>query len=121
MGVKVGDGVFISWGAHIDTCYPGSIKIGNQAYITKGAKLIAHDHSVYRLPPDENGNSDDGRGTINLGNNVFVGAGAIILRNVTVGDNAIISAGSVVGRDVPANVIVMGNPARVIKEFTPNN
>jgi acetyltransferase-like isoleucine patch superfamily enzyme len=118
MGVSVGKDVFISWGAYIDTCYHGSIEVGDKTYITNGAKLIAHDHSVYRLPPDDTGKSDDGRGRISLGKGVFVGAGAIILRNVTVGDNSIISAGSVVGKDVPANVVVMGNPARVIKDFS---
>lgn len=118
LGVDVGKNCFISLGAYIDTCYPGSITIGEGTFITRDAKLIAHDHSVYRLPPDDAGKRDDGRGTIHLGKKVFVGAGAIILRNVTVGDNAIISAGSVVGRDVPANVVVMGNPARVIKEFS---
>jgi len=114
--VKVGKDVFISLGAHIDTSYPGSIEIGDGTYITRGAKLVAHDHSVYRLGDMP---ADNGRGYIRIGKNVFVGVGSIVLRNVTVGDNAIISAGSVVGKDVPANTIVMGNPARVIKEFTP--
>ncbi|GFO60318.1 hypothetical protein GMST_26430 [Geomonas silvestris] len=120
LGVSVGKDVFISWGAYIDTCYPGSIEIGDQCCITNGAKLIAHDHSVYRLPQQE-GAHDDGTGRIRLGKNVFVGAGSIVLRNVTIGDNAIISAGSVVGKDVPPSVVVMGNPARVIKDFSVND
>lgn len=113
--VIVGNDVFISLGAYIDTSYPGSIEIGDGTYITRGAKLVAHDHSVYRLNDMQ---ADDGRGHIKIGKNVFIGVGAIVLRNVTIGENSIISAGSVVGKDVPPNTVVMGNPARVIKEFT---
>ena len=52
-----------------------------------------------------------------LGRNVWVGEKAIILPGVTVGDNAIIGAGSVVTKDVPANTIAVGNPAKVIKQY----
>ncbi|MOA70338.1 Maltose O-acetyltransferase [compost metagenome] len=48
-----------------------------------------------------------------IGNNVWIGGGAIILPGVTVGDNAVIGAGSVVTRDVPARATVVGNPARL--------
>jgi acetyltransferase-like isoleucine patch superfamily enzyme len=51
--------------------------------------------------------------------NVFIGSGAIVLRNVTIGENSIVAAGAVVIKDVPANVIVAGNPALVIKSFSP--
>jgi len=81
--VNVGKEVFISTGAYIDTSYPNSITIGDGTFITRGAKLVAHDHSVYRI----DGSDDDGRGKIILGKRVFVGVGALILRNVTVGDN----------------------------------
>lgn len=52
-----------------------------------------------------------------LENNVFIGAHAIILRNVRVGENSVVSAGAVVSKDVPDNVIVAGNPAKIIREF----
>ena len=55
---------------------------------------------------------------IHIGCNVWLGAGAIILRGVTIGDNSIVGAGSVVTKDVPANVIVVGNPARVLRQIT---
>ncbi len=116
LGVRVGRDVYISWGAFIDTTYSDSISIGDGTYITRGARLIAHDHSVYRRLSKE---IDDGRGTIHVGKKVFIGTGAIVLRNVTIGDNAVIGAGSVVTKDVPPNVIVAGNPAKIIKEFKP--
>lgn len=53
---------------------------------------------------------------INIGNNVWIGANAIIIKGVTISDNAIIAAGSIVTKDVPANCIVAGNPAVVVKK-----
>jgi acetyltransferase-like isoleucine patch superfamily enzyme len=54
---------------------------------------------------------------IKIGNNVWVGWGSIILKGVTIGDNSIVAAGAVVVKDVPSNVIVAGNPAKVIKQI----
>lgn len=90
--------------------------IEDGSFITRDVKLVAHDHSVYRIVGAEN---DNGRGKIIIGKNVFIGVGAIILRNVTIGENSIVGAGSVVVKDVPANVVVAGNPAKVVKEFIP--
>ena len=52
---------------------------------------------------------------VTLGKNVWVGAHATILPGVTVGDNAVIAAGAVVTKDVPANTVVAGVPAKIIK------
>jgi acetyltransferase-like isoleucine patch superfamily enzyme len=49
-----------------------------------------------------------------------IGSGATILANVVIGENAIVGAGSVVTRDVPANTIVAGNPARILRSVTPD-
>lgn len=55
---------------------------------------------------------------IRVGNNVWFGAGCIVLPGVTIGDNAVIGAGSVVSRDIPANVIAVGAPCRVLRPIT---
>lgn len=54
---------------------------------------------------------------VKIGDNVWIGMNAIILKGVTIGDNAVIAAGAVVTRNVPANTIVAGNPAVVVKEL----
>ncbi len=55
-----------------------------------------------------------------IGNNVYIGAGAVIMNPVNIGDNVIIGAGSVVTKDVPSNCIVAGNPAKIIRNLTIN-
>jgi galactoside O-acetyltransferase len=54
---------------------------------------------------------------ITIGNNVWIGAHVIVLPGVTIGDNAVIGAGSVVTKDIPANVVAVGNPCRVIRNI----
>lgn len=58
-----------------------------------------------------------GKKKITIGNNVWVGWGAIILKGVTIGDNSIIAAGAVVVKDIPSNVIAAGNPATIMKHL----
>ena len=72
-------------------------------------QLIAHDASMKR----HLGYTLIGK--ITIGNKVFIGAGSIILPGATIGDNSVIAAGSVVTKDVPENVVVGGNPAKIIK------
>ena len=54
---------------------------------------------------------------VHIGRNCWIGAGAILLPGVTVGDNAVIGAGSIVAKDVPASVLAVGNPCRVLREI----
>jgi galactoside O-acetyltransferase len=53
---------------------------------------------------------------VHIGRNCWIGAGAIIVPGVTVGDNVVIGAGSVVTKDIPSNVVAVGNPCRVLRE-----
>ena len=64
------------------------------------------------------GNKKDGEGFSGpiIGDNVTLGANVCVIGNIVIGDNVIVGAGSVVVKDVPSNVIVAGNPARIIKE-----
>jgi acetyltransferase-like isoleucine patch superfamily enzyme len=110
-GVKIGRNVFISLGAKIDT-RRGTVIIGDDCLITHGAKVLSHDGATRLTNP-----ADDGSGKTQIGNNVFVGVNAVILRNVMVGDNSVIAAGAVVTKDVPPATVVAGNPAQVVKEL----
>lgn len=55
---------------------------------------------------------------VRIGSNVWIGASSVILPGVTIGDNTVIGAGSVVTRDIPANVVAVGNPCRVLREIS---
>ena len=52
-----------------------------------------------------------------IGNTVWMGGGAVILPGVHIGDNTVIGAGSIVTKDIPANVVALGNPCRVLREI----
>lgn len=54
---------------------------------------------------------------VHIGKNCWLGAGVIVLPGVTIGDNTVIGAGSVVTKDIPANVVAVGNPCRVLREI----
>ncbi|MBS6642729.1 MAG: sugar O-acetyltransferase [Clostridiaceae bacterium] len=54
---------------------------------------------------------------VHIGRNCWIGAGAIIVPGITIGDNTVIGAGSVVTKDLPANVVAVGNPSRVLREI----
>ncbi|MFT5726125.1 MAG: acetyltransferase-like isoleucine patch superfamily enzyme [Desulforhopalus sp.] len=110
-GVTIGKGTMISLRAKIDT-RRGKIIIGKNSHITYGCILLSHDGSAKQRIPGA-----DGLGQVVIGDNVFVGVGSIILPNVTIGDNSVIGAGSVVSKDIPANVVAVGNPAKVIKHL----
>ena len=111
-GITIGKNCMISWGAKLDVS-GGSIIIGDRCTITHGCIILSHDRSKKRLDP-----KDKGQGTVRLGNDVFIGVNSVILRDVTIGNYSIVGAGSVVTKDVPPNVVVAGNPARIIRKFT---
>lgn len=55
--------------------------------------------------------------SVHIGKNCWIGAGAVILPGVTIGDNTVIGAGSVVTKDIPSNVVAVGNPCKVLREI----
>lgn len=93
---------------------PFLITLGDNVYISVGASFINHDGGV--LPFRKRYPDFDLAAPIVVGNNVFIGMGATILKGVTIGDDCIVGAFAVVTKSVPAGHIVAGNPARVVKK-----
>jgi maltose O-acetyltransferase len=73
--------------------------------------------ATHPLHPAERNSGREYAKPITIGNNVWVGGSAVINPGVTIGDNAVIASGAVVTKDVPENVVVGGNPAKVIKQI----
>ena len=96
---------------------PYLVTIGEHVEITAGCVFITHDGGVWSLRNDERYKNLDIFGPIKIGNNVFIGNNSIVLPGVTIGDNVVIGAGSVVSRDILANSVAAGVPARVIRSL----
>ena len=90
------------------------VSIGRECVIADRVMLIDFDHGMVEVDRPVRLQGIYKR-DVRVGNNVWIGYGACILRGVTVGDNAIIGTSAVVTRDVPANAVVGGVPARVIR------
>jgi acetyltransferase-like isoleucine patch superfamily enzyme len=108
MGIKIGQGGFISLHAYIDV-RRGKVIIGNNVSISRGVMILSH---IGWQP------SQEGEITV-IEDNVILFVNAVIFPGVRIGKNSIVGAASVVMKDVPPNVIVMGNPARVIQHLEP--
>ena len=94
------------------------INIGKKCLIGANTKILDNDFhpvdpEVRRVRPLDEVKSKE----INIGENVFIGCNCLILKGVTIGDNSVIGAGSVVSKDIPANCVAAGNPAKVIKQL----
>jgi acetyltransferase-like isoleucine patch superfamily enzyme len=125
--IKVGEWCYVGEGTRIWSA--ASIEIGNRVLISHSAnifdnlthplsakarheqvkKIFTHGHPWDKLALDES--------PIKIGDDVWIGAGAMVMRGVTVGQGGIVAAGAVVTKDVPAFSVVAGNPAVLIREL----
>jgi acetyltransferase-like isoleucine patch superfamily enzyme len=106
--VKYKIGNVIMHNSYVDDLIPQAVVIGDNFVSSANSMIIAHDASLYNHIRKHRVEK------VVIGNNVFLGAAAIILPGVNVGDGAIIGAGSIVTKDIEAYTVVAGNPARFI-------
>ncbi len=108
--IKIGKKVFINEGC----CFQdqGGIEIGDNCLIGQQVVIATLNHDLNRAC-----RGDMLPKPVKIGKNVWIGAHSTILGGVTVGDNAVIAAGAVVNKDVPANTVVAGVPAKIIKRI----
>lgn len=93
---------------------PYLIKIGKRVTLTDRVQFITHDGGTWVFRRREECKDINRYGSIEILNDSFIGIGSIILPGVKIGPNSVVAAGSVVTKDVPANTIFGGNPAKFI-------
>ncbi len=94
-----------------------AITIGEDCQIGPNVQLLTPTHPI---DPGPRRDKLEAAEPITIGDNVWLGGGVIVCPGVTIGDKSVIGAGSVVTRDIPPNVVAVGNPARVIREIEPS-
>lgn len=107
----VGNNLTLNDGVYINA--KGGVQIGNDVSISAHSIIVSTGLDLAKRPL----NLAHIDKKIEIGNNVQIGAGSIVLAGVTVGDDVLIAAGSVVTKDVPNNSVVVGNPAKVMKKL----
>jgi maltose O-acetyltransferase len=107
--IRIGPDVFLNFNCVVLDVV--AVTVGARTQIGPAAQIYAADHP--RDPSLRRTGVEFGR-PVHIGQDVWIGGGAIILPGVTIGDNAVIGAGSVVTHDVPAGATARGNPARVV-------
>lgn len=113
--IIIGDNVGIS-GSTI--CAAKSVTIGDNVLVGSGCLITDTDaHPLDWKDRREGHDEKKAIAPVRIGNDVFIGARSIILKGVTIGDRSIIGAGSVVSKDVPADSLVAGNPAKFVKNL----
>lgn len=111
--VHIGEGFYANF--HLTLVDDADIYFGDHVMVAPNVTVATAAHPIapelrekliqYNLP-------------VHVGNRVWIGAGAVILPGVTIGDNSVIGAGSIVTRDIPADVVAVGNPCRVLRPIT---
>lgn len=110
-GLTIGENVFINFGCIIDESFCWLIEIGNNVTLAPNVHILAHDASTKK----ELGYTK--LGGVKIGNDVFIGAGTIVLPGVRIGNQVVVGAGSVITKNIPDNSVVVGNPAAVVCSY----
>lgn len=110
--IRVGPGTFANFGlVALDVA---TITIGADVQIGPNVQLLTPTHPVEPKPRRDKWEAAE---PITIGDNAWLGGGAIVLPGITVGENTVVGAGAVVTRDLPPNVVAVGNPARIVRNL----
>lgn len=110
-GVNIGKNVEIGYFCILDNVHPNMITIEDDAVITAGVTILAHDNAMH-YTWDE----DVAIGPTRICKRAFIGVNSVIMPKVTIGEKAIIGANSVVTKDVPSGAVFAGSPAKLIRK-----
>ncbi len=115
MGIAIGKHVFVGMDTWLDCQFPELIRIEDDVTISFRVTVVVHDDARHmdRTTP---GAGDGTVAPVVLRRGCYLGAGCLVLPGVTVGERAVVGAGAVVTRDVPPGKLVVGVPARVVKD-----
>lgn len=108
MGMRVGSNFKRLNGVILDPSHCWLIEIGDNVTLAPRVHILCHDASTKTFL------NYTKIGRVSIGNNVFIGAGSVVLPGVTVGSNVLIGANSTVTHDIPENSVAVGSPARVL-------
>lgn len=108
--IKAGKGFYANHGCTVLDCAP--VVIGDNCLLAPGVVIATAGHP---LDPIERASGEEFAKAITIGNDVWLGANATVCPGVTIGDNVVVGAGSVVTRDLPANTVCAGTPAKPIR------
>lgn len=127
-GTEIRPPLYVDYGTHLSIgarCFANfgltaldvaAITIGDDVQIGPHVQLLTPTHPV---EPGPRRDKWEAAQPITIGDNVWLGGGVVVCPGVTIGENTVVGAGAVVTRDLPANVVAVGNPARVVKHLEP--
>ncbi|HEX7276514.1 MAG TPA: sugar O-acetyltransferase [Acidimicrobiales bacterium] len=110
--LRIGARTFVNFGLTALDVAP--ITIGDDVQIASHVQLLTPTHPT---APGPRRDKWEAARPITIGDNVWLGGGVIVLPGVTIGENTVVGAGAVVTRDLPAGVVAVGNPARVVRQL----
>lgn len=110
--IHVGENFYANFDCVIlDVC---EVRFGENCFLAPGVHIYTAGHPIN--PFERNAGPEFGK-PVTIGNNCWIGGRAVINPGITIGNNVVIASGAIVTKDVPDNVIVGGNPARIIKQI----
>ncbi len=114
--ISIGSGTWIGQYNNIRSSHAAPITIGKKCLISQFCTLIGANHNLELDRPIMDQSLEERRSGIILGDDVWLGAGVVVLPGVTIGTGAVVGAGSIVTRNIPDHEIWLGNPARKHRE-----